>query len=109
MSDARVTFARLSELYDPPSGQEQTFAFNCPKKNGRRCEGLIISQRTNLPHDPQSKNGGIAQWEWPNAPDRSTPTFTPSINCGRCGWHGYIEKGRCVNTAKQDEPEPPPQ
>lgn len=103
MSEARVRFDRLGSLGAEP-GQEQTFGFACPHGKGR-CEGLIIRGRTDLPHDPQGKNGGIAQWNWDG--NRDAPTFSPSVNCGFCKWHGYIERGRCVNTQYQDEPEPP--
>lgn len=104
MSDAKVTFDRLDEL-EAKLGEEQTFSFACPKhRKGARCEGLIIRGRTNLPHDPQGQNGGIAQWAWDG--NRDAPTFQPSINCGGCKWHGFIEKGRCVDTSKKDETEP---
>lgn len=103
MSEARVTFGKLSDLR-APAGQEETFSFNCPNRKDGRCEGLIIRGRTDLKHDPQGKNGGIAQWEWNG--DRAAPSFGPSVNCGTCGWHGYIENGRCVSTKKVDEPEP---
>lgn len=99
MSDAKVRFDTLGDLNAAP-GQEQTFSFVCPK--GRRCEGLVIVGRTDLKHDPQGQNGGIAQWGWDG--NREAPTFTPSINCGRC-WHGYIRNGRCVDTTGADEPE----
>lgn len=103
MSAAVVIFHRLDSLNSLP-GEEQTFSFNCPNRRGGHCEGLIIRCRTNLPHDPQGKNGGVAQWTWNE--DRASPTFAPSINCGTCGWHGFIKNGRCVNTDQQDEPEP---
>ena len=103
MSDAKVTFGRLFEATDHP-GQEQTFSFNCPRRKAGRCEGVIIKGRTTLKHDPNGKNGGVAQWTWDG--NREVPPFVPSINCGTCGWHGYIERGRCVTTKKQDEPEP---
>ena len=102
MSDAKIRFDSLDEL-ECEVGKEQTFEFQCPKHRNRRCGSLIIKGRTDLPHDPQGQNGGIAQWNWDG--DRDRPTFTPSVNCGGC-WHGYIEKGRCVDTAKNDEPEP---
>lgn len=104
MSSAAVRFARLDSLEDPP-GKEQTFSFACPLHAGRRCGTLIIKHRTTLKHDPQGKNGGIAQWEWNG--NREAPTFKPSVNCTGC-WHGYIRGGRCVNTEGQDEPEPAP-
>ena len=103
MSDAKVAFARLDSL-DAPAGQEQTFGFACPIKKGHRCEGLIIAGRTTLKRDPQGQNGGIAQWDWNG--NRTAPTFTPSINDGFCGWHGYLRNGRCVNAQGADEPEP---
>ena len=102
MSDAKVTFATLDDL-EAVVGKEQTFSFACPKHAGRRCEGLVIKGRTRFLHDPNGKNGGIAQWEWNG--DRSSPTFTPSINCTAC-WHGYVKNGRCVSAANTDEPEP---
>lgn len=102
MSAAKVTFDSLDEL-DAVPGKEQTFTFACPRGK-RRCGGLVIAGRTDLKRDPQGQNGGIAQWEWDG--NRETPTFKPSVNCGHCGWHGFVENGRCVNVAHQDEPEP---
>lgn len=103
MSDAKVKFERLDDCDEASAGREQTFSFACPKHAGRRCGNLIIKGRTDLKHDPQGANGGIAQWGWDG--DRASPTFTPSIDCKRC-WHGFIEKGRCVTVQKIDEPEP---
>jgi hypothetical protein len=101
MSNAAVRFDTLDDL-DAAPGQEQTFSFDCPKHKGRKCEGLVIVGRTDFKHDPQGKNGGIAQWNWDG--NRETPTFGPSINCGGC-WHGYIRAGRCVDVNGMDEPE----
>jgi hypothetical protein len=103
MSAANVRFDSFDAL-SCEVGKEQTFGFDCPRRKNGRCEGLIILGRTKLPHDPQSQNGGIAQWTWDG--NRGAPTFTPSINCGTCGWHGHIQKGRCVDTSRRDEPEP---
>jgi len=100
MSDAKVKFHRLDDL-DAAIGVEQTFSFNCPKYD-RRCFGLVIVGKTDLKRDPQGQNGGIAQWEWDG--NREKPTFTPSINCGKC-WHGYIRNGRAVDCQSKDEPE----
>lgn len=102
MSDAKVEFWTL-EWEDAEAGKEQLFGFACPKRKDRRCEGLSISGRTGLKHDPNNANGGVAHWHWDG--NRDCPTFTPSINCHNC-WHGFIENGRCVDTSKQDEPEP---
>lgn len=100
MSDAKVRFFTLD--WEPATAvSAQCFSFNCPVRD-RRCEHLIISGRTDLKREPQSQNGGIAQWDWDG--NVEAPTFQPSVNCGRC-WHGFIERGRCVSTAKADEPE----
>ncbi len=100
MSDAKVTFAFLSSTDLPLAGEEETFSFACPRRVGRRCEGrcegLIIAGRTKIKH--------AAQWDWDG--NAAAPTFTPSINCRQCGWHGYIHAGRCKDTNHNDEPEP---
>lgn len=102
MSDAKVEFETLD--YDPAGpGQEQRFAFRCPKR-GHQCAGLLIAGRSDIKRDGQGRNGGRPQWDWNG--DRERPTFAPSINCGGC-WHGYIRHGRCVDTGGNDEPEPP--
>src|SRR5580658_7077059 len=101
MSKANVTFETL-DYETASSGKEQRFGFDCPKHKGRTCGGLLIAGTTGLKWDPQNQNGGVAQWRWNG--DRERPTFSPSINCIGC-WHGFIENGRCVDTAKNDEPE----
>ena len=100
---AEVRFYTLNDG-DAAPGQEQTFGFRCPRNaKGGRCEGLIIKGRTNLKHDPAGKNGGIAQWTWDG--NRESPTFAPSINCGGCKWHGFLEKGVLVDCAHKPEPQ----
>jgi hypothetical protein len=101
VSDAKVRFQRLDDWVEAKAGEEQTFSFNCPKAD-RRCEGLIIAGRTDLKRDGQCRNGGVAQWDWNG--NREAPTFTPSVNCGRC-WHGYIRGGRTVDCQGSDEPD----
>ncbi len=109
MSDAKVKFLRLdgsgaSVGAEPTApGEEVRFSFKCPKHPTNRCGGLLIAGRSGIPRDGQNQNGGRAQWDWNG--DRERPTFSPSVNCGGC-WHGYIENGRCVDTAHQEEPEP---
>ena len=94
MSNAAVSFETLN--YDPAAaGQEERFGFNCPKHLRRACEGLLIRGKGN---DVPRKT-----WLWDG--NRDAPTFEPSINCEGC-WHGYIRKGRCVDTSGNDEPEP---
>lgn len=94
MSGAFVTFQGLN--YEPagPGVARRRFGFACPKVKGRRCEGLRI----------RTREDSRPSWIWDGSP--RGPTFTPSINCGHCGWHGYIKAGRCVDVQGADEPEP---
>ena len=102
MSDARVKF--YDEGYEPTDPDKAVrFGFRCPKR-GTNCAGLLIAGRTELKRDGQNQNGGVAMWDFDG--NAAEPTFSPSINCGGCWWHGFIEKGRCVDGKKQDEPEP---
>lgn len=97
MTAANVTFWRSDERVEPD--QAQRFAFTCPKGRGH-CGGLLIADRDHgIKRDPQNQNGGKAQWDLID-----NGTFSPSINCGGCGWHGYIRGGRCVDTNGKDEP-----
>lgn len=98
MSDAKVIFSRIDDA-TPAVWQE--FTFKCPRGNGR-CGPLVIAGTTKLPHDPNNKNGGIAQWRYDG--NFTAPTFSPSINCKAC-WHGYIRKGRCVDAKGNEEPD----
>lgn len=103
MSDARVQFHRYYGAGGPASvGQEQCFSFRCPKDN--LCGRMIIAGKTDVPRNGKNEDGGTAQWDWDG--NRDAPTFKPSIDCSGC-WHGFIEKGRCVDVSKNDEPEPP--
>jgi hypothetical protein len=57
------------------------FGFQCP--NGRGwCSGLLIRNGHHNVHP---------SWSWDRNID--APTFSPSINCLRCGWHGWIKEG----------------
>ena len=83
-------------------GEEVTFSFRCPR-HPHQCGRLLIAGRSpEIERTGQNERGGQAMWDWNH--DRVHPTFSPSINCIGC-WHGYIEAGRCVTTAKVDEPE----
>lgn len=112
MSDARVEFQDIDCEPIGPDQKPVRFGFRCVGRNRGRdprlpvsmCEGLLIAGTTDIKRDPQGKNGGRPQWAWDG--NREAPTFTPSINCEKhCGWHGYIRKGRCVDTQGVDEPE----
>lgn len=99
MTAANVSYWRSDRKVEPDEAQR--FGFECPKGNGF-CGGLLIAGRDHgIKRDGQNLNGGRAQWDMSGDP--AAPTFSPSINCG-CGWHGYIENGRCVDTTKNDEP-----
>ena len=100
MSDAKVTFGLLGSSDLPHPGEEQTFSFVCPRRAGQRCAKGLIAGRIKLNHP----NADIDMWHWDG--NAAAPTFSPSINCGGCGWHGYIHAGRCKDTNHNDEPEP---
>ena len=100
MSDAKVIFGLLGSGDPPHAGEEQTFSFVCPRRAGQRCAKGLIAGRIKLNHP----NPDVDMWHWDG--NAAAPTFTPSINCGGCGWHGYIHAGRCKDTNHNDEPEP---
>lgn len=80
----------------PPDVQPVRFGFECPRRPGYMCKGLMIN-------NVEVKRGeGVPCWDWDG--DREKPTFSPSINClakdpetgekfAGCGWHGHIVKG----------------
>lgn len=111
MSAANVRFYTLDHKPCPEGQKPERFGFRCVKFNRNRhprleeveCGKLLIAGATSIKRDGQGANGGSPQWDWDG--DRDSPTFKPSINCeGHCGWHGFIEKGRCVDVNKKDEP-----
>lgn len=54
--------------------------FRCPRK-GHQCQISIRPQR----------NASGASWDVSG--EEGAPTVSPSINCGGCGWHGFIRNG----------------
>lgn len=100
MADAKVVF-ETTDFDFAPAGKEQAFEFNCPLRD-RRCGSLVIAGRTSLVRDGTGRNG-TPQWDWDH--NRERPSFAPSINCGGCGWHGYIRGGRTVSCSNKDEPD----
>ena len=56
--------------------------FPCPRGDGE----CMIALR------PIQKLSNGASWEWDG--NREAPTISPSINCGGCGWHGWIRAGK---------------
>ena len=112
MSAADVEFLTLAGDPCPLDQKPCWSSFRCvgynrgvPKElQTNRCGFLLIAGATNIPRDPQGRNGGRPQWDWDG--NREKPTFRPSVNCSaNCGWHGFIRQGRCVTTSGQDEPE----
>lgn len=111
MSAADVQFLTVEGKPCPVGSPPQRFTFRCVVRNRGRhpaldraeCGKLLIAGTTDIKRDGQGKNGGRPQWDWDG--DRAAPTFSPSINCeAHCGWHGYIRRGRCVDTHGGDEP-----
>lgn len=97
-ADGRFEFLDL-DYEDCPEGEAPArFGFKCPNNpRGGMCSGLLIRGAAN----PGSAAGGSPSWIWDG--NVQAPTFSPSINCERC-WHGFIERGVLLNTAKQPEP-----
>jgi hypothetical protein len=95
LTAANVTFHDQDWEKTTVPGAEVYFGFDCPTHKGRRCDLLLIRDRS---------GSSRPSWNWNG--DREVPTFQPSINHKGC-WHGYIINGRCVKTdQKTDEPEP---
>lgn len=97
----RVQFLRLDYTPCPPDETPARFGFECPRRPGEMCSGLLIRTPENAPQEPPPGWRRRASWEWNG--DRERPTFTPSINClaegpsgeryAGCGWHGWITNG----------------
>jgi hypothetical protein len=112
MTAANVEFLTLDGEPCPEGEKPQRFTFRCVGHNRGRHPGLepmtcghllIADAGHGIKRGGQDQNGGKPQWDWNG--NRTVPTFSPSVNCEKaCGWHGYIESGRCVTTSKQDEP-----
>lgn len=81
-----MRFEYLTADHKPcPSDKAPTlFGFECPKRNGYMCSGLVIRG------NPDGLNPPNATWHWNG--NRDKPTFQPSINCKGCS-HGYITDG----------------
>ena len=79
-----MKFEFLDLNYDdcPIDQKPERFGFECPKRPGYMCSGLLIRGMGN---DIPNKT-----WTWNG--DRDKPTFTPSINCLGCS-HGFITNG----------------
>ena len=88
MADNTSAFTFLRDEFDPELGQlpPKWLEFRCPRpQRGATC---MIALR------PLQKNGNGASWEWDG--NREAPTISPSVNCGGCGWHGWIKAGEFI-------------
>jgi hypothetical protein len=98
MKSADDNFLYLDLAYSPcpdgsPAKAVDRFGFRCPRGVGSGdfgnrhpgfCLGLNLRDRG---HDIPRKS-----WHWNG--DIDAPSFTPSVNCGICGWHGFIIAGK---------------
>ena len=95
----KIEFLRLNDTPCPPDEAPERFGFECPRQPGEMCSGLLIRTdelAAKLAIAGPSGWRSPASWEWDG--DRERPTFNPSINCGICGWHGFITNGEAHNT-----------
>jgi hypothetical protein len=67
------------------------FAFRCRLRGGH-CSVNLRGRGHDIPQRSWSWNGDIEK-----------PTLSPSINCGDCGWHGFIENGVYLDTNRSPE------
>lgn len=74
----------------PPEAVDR-FAFRCRQGGDRWCSVNLRGRG----HDVPNKN-----WAWDGSVN--APTIAPSVNCRGC-WHGYIEGGVFLTTAKVPE------
>lgn len=108
-SDGRFEFLDLGYKHVPDGSPREAvarFGFNCPRGKGDddgrgMCSGLLIvgaelgsGQKVTRGTDGAGSGSpsGAAMWDWDGVVE--TPTFGPSINCSRCGWHGHIIAGQ---------------
>lgn len=89
-----MKFEFLTLGYDdcPPDQKPARFGFTCPRK-GHMCSGMLLRSGPHTQEDlPQPER---RTWAWDG--NRTAPTFQPSIDCGGCGWHGFINSGVASN------------
>ena len=68
-------------------------SFICPK--GRHCGVAVATDPKREPRPFGLPQGKV--WEWDGNSDK--PTVKPSINCGGCGWHGFITAGVLIDAS----------
>lgn len=102
----KFVWLKLNYQPCPPEEKPARFGFECPRKPGYICSGLMIEGADlgeGVKAGPSGKGKQPACWRWNG--NRDKPTFTPSIHClahkegdptvkyGGCGWHGHIING----------------
>jgi hypothetical protein len=70
------------EMYRTP--HRRWCIFDCPKRPGNECKVML---------KPWPITDGKT-WEMTGSED--APTLSPSIDCQKCGWHGFIQNGHTV-------------
>ena len=107
----KVVFLRANYQPCPDDEAPARFGFECPRRQGYICQGLLIAgaklaDGTVIKHNPDTKKPPC--WDWNGS--RTAPTFKPSINClahdpknpaekyTGCGWHGHITDGKHTGT-----------
>ena len=104
----KIEFLRLNYTPCPPDEAPERFGFECPRRPGHMCTGLLIRTAelaAKLAIAGPSGWRRPASWQWNG--DRDRPTFNPSIDCltrredgeecAGCGWHGFITDGEAHN------------
>lgn len=66
------------------STQACELSYQCPR-TGQHCGSIRVHLTNKTPR----------VWIWDGNFEK--PTITPSINCGNCGWHGYLQAGSFVD------------
>ena len=83
-ANVRLRFAAAGDAVE-------SFSFDCPLRPGRACADLRV------------RGSGVGGPSWAFDGNIQEPSFEPSINCGHCGWHGYIVADRTVGTDRKTE------
>ena len=101
----KVEWLTLSYKPCPEDETPARFSFECPRRPGHMCSGLMLSGVV-LPDGTVRGKEKDSKKTWAWNGDRAAPTFKPSINClahnpenlaqkyGGCGAHGYITNGQ---------------
>lgn len=92
---ANVTFLTLDYKPCPPDEKPARFAFQCPR-TGKTCSDFLINGAELAP-GIKIQRGKTKASVWDFNGDKENPTFSPSILCYGCEFHGYIKNGEIVD------------